>query len=778
MSEGKLVVNNKNLQIQFINAKGKEVKFNIKETELSVTLLDKKKNAIAQLNDLEVEFEEVGGQPKQVREKGKTFGNSSNGDFHNPYNFVPAPPRNTDKIQNSELGDRAPVPVGHSTYLDNYWSGKISVTLTTVTPLLIPDAANATGQDHKTYPIRLGLDGKPYLAPTSIKGMLRSAYEAITNSRLSIFEKHHKRLFYRMGAGDGLSLVPARIEGDQVKLLSGTTSDIPQWNEHRQRWQIPQNEPMYAAWLPRYRQNNRHNLEYDGMNHGDHVKVWLELYKKQAKDGRVLFQYWLVRKIVPFEQNLGSPPVQGKSYGSHVPAGRPMIETDGYVCITNRNMENKHDERVFFSLKHAMQHQESFAHLVEDWKYLINNYQEIHLGQTRDNNLEWSRQILGGAREGALVNGTLCYAYVEKSSNGYTIKHLYPVMISRAIFDSPPDTLLSPNSNGTKDLNKLKPAERIKDLSPADRVFGWVNQNRNGSYKGQLRISSVKCDSDKDFDKDLFQDGLPLAILGEPKPEQVRFYVAETSNGEPLQLETKKSEGYQSGQGLRGRKFYPHHQLPIGYWDINSQDNEINGYYREYLRVDGKQDSQNRSIKSWVNPETKFSFEIDVINLSTVELGALLWLLQLSNNFPEHFYRLGGGKPLGFGSVQLNIEDTDLRTGLQWREFYQSLIPIQKPEQATTFKSIEDFQRAVEVAYENTFIKVSFISAFLQAARGFAKPIHYPRLSPEPKIEDKSYEWFVANENDTKAEKALKLSLPHLTQDLGLPILPKVPKSK
>ncbi|MFM7367800.1 MAG: RAMP superfamily CRISPR-associated protein, partial [Sphaerospermopsis kisseleviana] len=112
--------------------------------------------------------------------------------------------------QNSELGDRP--PCGHDSYLDNHWSGRISVTLTTVTPLLIPDAANLTedGNRHKTYPLRLDADGKPYLPPTSIKGMLRSAYEAVTNSRLSIFVKHKDRLAFRMSTKN--DFIPARVE--------------------------------------------------------------------------------------------------------------------------------------------------------------------------------------------------------------------------------------------------------------------------------------------------------------------------------------------------------------------------------------------------------------------------------------------------------------------------------------------------------------------------------------------------------------------------------------
>ncbi len=802
MLTGKLIVSkNGKIQLQFTNSKGAFSSGIVTDSALSVDLLEIKKTAIAQLNNLEVELEEIGGQPKQIREKGKAFAstqptiptpkreittpvqatrsshsspkNNTPGDFHNPYNFVPAPPRNTEKVQNSELGDRP--PCGHDTYLDNNWSGRISITLTTVTPLLIPDAAKAQGTDHKIYPIRLDADGKPYLPPTSIKGMLRSAYEAVTNSRLSIFsKKHEERLFYRMNAGDGLSLVPARIEGDQIRLLFGKATDIPQWNGSKQRWQIPNNDPMYGAWLPRYRRNSHHNLQYSGMQHGDHVKVWLELYQKQRKDKQgnpqVIFEYWLVREIVPFEQNLGIQPTEGNSYGSHIPAGKPMIETDGYVCITNRNIKNKHDERVFFSYKNSTQQEEPFTHLVKDWEYLINNYQEIHKDVDRDEDLEWSRHVTGGDSEQKLTYGTLCYAYVEKDEKGHLeIKRLYPVMISRAIFDLPPETLLSPKLNEQeKDIRKLKPAVRREDLSPADRVFGWVNQNGQGSYKGQLRISSVKCESDnsiKHFNEEPFKDGLPLAILGEPKPQQTRFYVAETPDGQPLKSKTK-AEGYQNGQGLRGRKVYPHHdQLPEEYWLTDSGEIGIDGRYREYLRPDKKQDNQNRTIKAWVEPKTEFTFDIDVINLSNIELGALLWLLSLDE---DHYHRLGGGKPLGFGSVQLKIKDTDLRTGQEWNEFYSFLTPVDKPEQIAAINSRNDFEEAVKFAYGNSFRQVSFIAAFLQSAKGFTQPVHYPRTTPDPKPEGESFKWFVENENGKKDRNPLRLPLPSLTGNQGL----------
>ena len=75
-------------------------------------------------------------------------------DFHNPYNFVPCLPR---KDISGDLGDRNPLTfgMGHSVYQSDRWSGRISVTLTTKTPLLIPDifdseVSNGQEKGHKT----------------------------------------------------------------------------------------------------------------------------------------------------------------------------------------------------------------------------------------------------------------------------------------------------------------------------------------------------------------------------------------------------------------------------------------------------------------------------------------------------------------------------------------------------------------------------------------------------------------------------------------------------
>ncbi|AGY58605.1 TIGR03986 family type III CRISPR-associated RAMP protein [Gloeobacter kilaueensis] len=692
--------------------------------------------------------------------------------FHNPYNFVPAPPR---RLGDRHLGDAIP-PSHHRLHPDRY-SGRIAVTLTTVTPLLLLDTARVSENDqtkHKTYPLRLGADGRPYLPPTSLKGMLRSAYEAVTNSRLSVFFGHDKRLAYRMPARDGLSLVPVRIEGNQIQILLGTNNNLPAL--HNGHWQIP-NSVMYAAWLPRYDTSTGEvsaatAVGFAGMQHGDLAGAWLEEIERLPRSPRQRpFKYWRVRKLVRAGENLGRAPQPSRPSRYHVPTGRPMREQKGYVCLTGgtgnppkHNIDGKHDERLFFSTADPLPVAPLTADLKTQWRELIRNYQSIHAEERRQNrsgppalaHSHWSRQVVGGESETELKTGTLCYAAVDRDHEGrYGVYALYPVMISRALYDAAPIDLLDAS---------LHPATALQELSPAERVFGWVNQDGTGSYRGNLRIGPVTCTAD-DAAERFAIPGVPLAILGQPKPQQIRFYVAEDVAGRALQANTPKEDGYMHPyerikRSLRGRKVYPHHaNLSQNYWNSPTQD-RTQRELQEYRRPENgtePRDDQNRSILGWVKPERQFRFDIDITNLSEVELGALLWLLDL----PErHYHRLGGGKPLGFGSVRLSIDwsGTDLRTGTGWSEYYADLLAQTTSSLAATTGPVAAFKKAVASTYGNSqpFERVRFIAAFLRSAQGYGDglPIYYPRITPHANPAGESYRWFTANE-DPKRRKSL-----------------------
>ncbi|SHF33534.1 CRISPR-associated protein [Desulfacinum infernum DSM 9756] len=824
IERGKLVLSNKGKpQVQYTSKKGKLVTANPATGEISRTIMERLK----ELNGVEVEFEMEGGQPRRIREVGSDFvptstsaapaGRSRQGDrsgywrqqstgrpdtvgrdFHNPYNFIPAPPRKTD---DPDLGDHE--PVAQDRFHQDRITGCIRVEMEAITPLLVPDPNTCREDDngHKTFALPLGSDGKPLIPSSSIRGMLRSAYEAVTNSRFGRFDhEHKKRLAYRMEAKEGLRLIPARIEHGQVHLLTGTsavgTNGAP-------------NGPQYAAWLPRYSGRNKSTnqaLRYsDGTlpQHGDEVECWVELvqhhrWDKKSEQHVSDFRYWVVRAITKVGGSLPSkspsvPAGLKQDRGSwHEPQGVTK-NIHGWVCITNANINRKHDERVFF-IDGKPRSFPLTDELQEQWKELIENYQEIHaedLEKRRRNRqgfdaylgsdpgqTAWSRHVYT-QEDRELRDGTLCYARLTRDSSA--VEALFPVMIARELYPVSPWDLLDPS---------LRPASSIGELSPADRVFGWVRmdsgdkggeQKDSPAVRGLLRIGPVTCESSAEESVETFPgDGLPLAILAAPKPQQGRFYVAASSNGEAQRDGLSKAEaGYSLGKGLRGRKVYPHHGgLPAGYWENPLEDptNNPQSPSQEYRRPrkdrQEQRDDQNRSILGWVKPGARFAFDIHVSNLSKVELGALLFLLQL----PEgRYHRFGGGKPLGFGSVRLEISDCTLRTGQALGERYRSWKSQGSPEDIPS-DAVKAFKEAVVRAYgqaaSGSFEQVSFIEAFLKACKGFDDrlPVHYPRVTKQPSEDGESYRWFLANEKD-----GARFALANLAHDKGLPIIQDPP---
>jgi CRISPR-associated protein (TIGR03986 family) len=778
------------------------------------------------------------------------------GDFHNPYNFIPAPPR---KKSGTDLDDKP--PAGHDRYHEDRWSGRITVKLTTKTPLLIPDAArarpNEKEKDHKHFPTRLGVDGKPYLPPTSIKGMLRAAYEAVTNSRMAVFEGHDKPLAFRMKTDEGLRMVPARIveknDGKWVEFYTGASGVDSDGGPRRVDTNNPNSprEPMFAAWLPYH---GSEKVYYEGNSdqpeHQDEVEMWIEKFQhhrwdRSGRRHRKDFQYWRVRKIVRPGAEIGDAPAEGvdscrctcldgdpndcgckgKSY--HKPLRQTLKAAKGFVCVTNLNINNKHDERVFFNLgKSGLNSVKLGDRHERDWELLIEDYAGIHKDEIKQglkqppalsDRCTWSRHISRAALEENLTHNSLCYARVRVDGPTPHLLGLYPVMISRELHNVSPLSLLD---------KSLQAATEQEAMSPADRVFGWVNQKGKGAYRGNIRITPATCSDDALVG--LGDAGLPLSILGQPKPQQSRFYVG-CSNGRAQRDGLSSPDAaYSTDKSIRGRKVYSHHAgLPADYWDNPGQDltqMDNNGFFQEYRRSneaehdtvrrgnrtlkvprvneqrsafvlkpgDGQRDNQNRTIETWVKENATFTFTISVTNLSNFEMGALLWLLELPH---DHFHRFGGGKPLAFGSVQLRIEwsETDIRKGNAWRDYYSTLDDLKNPVMMTEHSKegyLDGFRDPIGVVYgDGNFEQAPFIKAFRACAKGFNKPIHYPRarwkINPPgqpnewisesvpvpPHPEGKSFQWFVANEQIREGRVRQGLALQDLADDQGLPYL-------
>ena len=762
--------------------------------------------------------------------------------FHNPYTFVPSPPRQDAIKAGGFAGDFDPLKCGlsHASLKPDLWTGYLPIKLTTVTPLVLlkTDGEERSSTEHQTYDV---LD---HLPGSSLRGMLRSAYEAVTNSRYGCFSTDD-RLAYRMNPREALTLIPTVIENGKdskelvARLYPGTshvTDRGPNGFEEK--------GAMYAAMLTRYHRNPELNSEcmggYDPRT-GD--QVWAEIKLVKHRRG---YRFWKAIRVWSKSEHPKEPSITGK-----------IVE--GYVLVTNQNMGNKHDERIFFNP--TPDTFEVTDHLKESWSMRIKSYREAHSEndifkrprgakpweKTGNNPGEtaWSPHLYQDGKHQdrwdrnthdamELQPGDMVYARCKFDTKGNItdIEDLFPVMISRELYDNSPADLLD---------SSLKPAKERSKLSPADRLFGWVPQ-KSGSeqgYKGRIRVvceDGARPEIIQDFDG----ESLPLAILGQPKPAQGRFYVAKDDQGNPQEDGLDKQQaGYSGDKGLRGRKQYWHHKgleadRAQDYWKSSVEDRtqqQSNGRYQEYRRPDKngepQKDPQNRSIRGWIELDTVFKASLYVQNLQPEEVGALIWLLSRSKG---HYFRLGYGKPLGFGSVRMEIDEDrcvngclPLGTGEDWKDYYAAFnvsspamlgedqrndciqkfkasmvaaydpLPINdettngsedqdtsdKALRVTSFadlknlsiKTIPTTPKDRKKSEGQRFDSLPFISGFLQVLSGPKKdaPIHYPRLEHKPNPEGENFKWFVDNE---KGREGTKVVLPVVTVDKGLPYQP------
>lgn len=623
-------------------------------------------------------------------------------EFFNPYNFIPTPPRTGDFPV--ELADGE--PVGHHRLVDELWSGKVTVRMKAVSPLLVPSGDYSVDNlQHKTKRTRT-VGGRVAIPSSSVKGMVRSAFEAVTNSRFGEFSKHDRPLAFRQTASEGIQAFPAVVtdDGTRIRVLLGGTTPPDRAN----RSGFAEQGTIAAVWVL------MDDLASIEARHGDFVS--LDVERREHRNG---FSY------------LGVARVGGRANIEKL-RDETSFKRWGQVYMTgstDQNRGRKYYERVFLLDEMAT---DLYVPLTDDirrrWADLIADAREHHAdapAQFADyvRDAEWT----------TLEAGSLLYVRLRRSNaGGWEVDNAQPVAISRELHPDAPESLLDPS---------LRPATSLSQLSPADRVFGWIRDNAGGSrgtsYAGSVRFGEVTCVSGDALE--VFDKPLTLPILGNPKPEQSRFYLGRAQKGTVVPLEDgepKHKTRYEAGSGraLRGRKVYPNQNRQP---DASSKT----------------RDRMNQSYRDRVRAGSEFTFTLNVRNLSSVELGALLFVLDLDASLKDGVSRslgFGGAKPLGYGSVQLTVDwsSSSLSKGGSAATAWASFDEPAADDAASCVTRFVDLVRGR-----------AFFEAFCVATKGYRGDdrVHYPRIDPPSGkgVNEDTLKWFTQNEARDGDRRAL-----------------------
>jgi len=490
----------------------------------------------------------------------------SNFPDNNPYNFIP-------------LGEE-PVritaePPSHR--LLQGLSGTIILKLTNETPLLVAQRVNPPEE----IPPKLEcfkVDGKPVLPGTSLKGMVRSVLEALTNACWVVFDQ--EALDYRLPGQEALQLKPGRVvrmPGDgqpgQVELMDkawvamqGKPNTVKVW--HGGKWQSV-------------------TLATVSSDYHSGQEVWVKhirVNKYRNSQRRV------INATFNLVTHISQKPQSGYS--------RAILK------ITRQSIDNKKRERAFVFLSSPRPQLFEFGD--ED----VAEYNKILAGQMA----EWEkRQDFDLEEKDPLNVGHLVYFLPQETQ----ARHLSRVEIPRRPYNQSRGALLPKIYHRCTD-----PA----NLCAACQLFGFVAGIN--SARGRISITDAIWQNGPGELEDFF----PLMVLGKPHPTSCNFYLIDPSdssqvrNYDGLRVERRGRLEHPEGKvQLRGRKFYYHH--PSKGWAAYKCPNPEE--HRKHL-------SEVRPLK----PGNSFKFWVHFRNLSKAELGLLLYSLVLEDNL-RHKLGLG-----------------------------------------------------------------------------------------------------------------------------------------
>ena len=662
------------------------------------------------IDGLEVEFEAVHGEKglsaSSVRPTAAQAGAGSpatteeqQGEYRflNPYNFVRfLVPRTKDASTPSETAMGAALREAGKTVKSTQQSvsaqllgrcpppphdrfvgltGSIACEVDAVTPLFIADAHDVRVEavGHRTYRF-FQCDGRPALPASSLRGVIRSAFETVTSSCMAVFEGG-ERLAYR-NTGIARSMKPAIVETLASDASPGTVV-------------LCSDAKLDPALVNSSRKSG--------------ALVWA-----LVKKGRV-------------------PVVTDVADSSSALPRRPDTQpVEGWLKITGWNIPNKKAERLFYCEKGL-----SKATRVE-----------FSIDRERDYNRVLSKQRASNDFETEYQSETLQVdnlVYVELESDAETVRNIAGVKVPRLLYRNA--VAVPEHVAPCHDHTKLW-------LCPACRLFGWVHRraanlppSAHVAYAGRVRLTSARLTHSNGTLPET-----PLAILSSPKPTTVRFYLMPADGQVPEQWNGADVEaGYDGNNVLRGRKFYRHQMRP-------------SEFARKTDAAHDGRDDQNRTVRDALQPGAKFEFRLDFENLASVELGALLWALEMDQ---QGYHRLGFAKPLGFGSITIRVKDKGV-TVIDARRRYTSLRDpgVVMIERARWERWIQEFKDALVEAYMGTGFEQLPNVQDLRAILGEppnALPVHYPRSSREPNVEGKNFEWFVGNKKRGRGH-ALRLA--------------------
>lgn len=621
--------------------------------------------------------------------------------FVYPYNFVPhGGPRKSDSQPQGMGADQ------RFKRLDRFdgLTGRIEYTLTALSPLFVADSEGTTvyerppedgeerreGEKHRHRVMDFfNVRGRLCLPGTSIKGVLRTMLEALSNSSFGVFTPEITKFKFRKvmdldrqdrskrdltsrkwgrwqagGAIEPLEVGKIWREGfDNTLGLTNDDQRIHEYNRlrahhsvvHVDLWQLHTGSPHVQAFTGAFAGTVFNNV-MTTVRRGELRPR--QGFKSEILDGNQRYKGPILSLLRDRLRLRGDGPwtVQFKTI-SDVPNGQLRgreervcwIETNGQVWTAHIGAKDvllwpRKGWKDMTLEQRAQSHYIAALYPSGGRPLLVR---------------EEARQAYRDTNDGKLPQPGDIVRYYER---GGQVVEFGPV----AMFKTPEQATVKEIAEQTPHILRCEANDK---LCPASRLFGWTPEDESQQDEekfpvaGRVRVSIAW--SNKTLADTCL---LPLQILGSPKPQYYPFYLrpmnVDASSRTAYYATPQQEGGWWHRAGvLRGRKFYLHHPQAVGtdpalvhYAELTAD--KVSPKTREN-DPNWRQSHQN-STCAVLPGGAIFRGVIEFESLDPYELGLLLWAMTFSDaplqESQHHAHKLGMGKGIGLGSVRFHLE--------------------------------------------------------------------------------------------------------------------------
>jgi len=695
-------------------------------------------------------------------------------EFYNPYQFIPVKSKKDqspgmlaiDKIIDGEQYAR------HDLWQADYFSGKISCTLTVQTPMVTGNEHR--DQEHISVVKSYEYQNQTAIAANTLRGMLSSVCETISCSAMRVLDD--KKYSFRKDVGEGLPATGQILyEEGQWYILPLTISGLEKNKQNKfwrcdPKWQqiFQDNYGKTTHWediLPIYIPNG--HTEFD-LPH--------EIYERHCSNP-IYFIPASASKTPLDDKFLPKKTSDIKSKGSfligrEIDANKVFTKQNSnkdYIPVILRQLEKKgFEDDIPKTKKHALllPHNNSRIKLkvpnevVERFERLcqeqfiktkkkleksgstkepfpmqLRGYRNRRKTQHRDKDI-WE-----------LMSGEIVYFNIN--NNGQVTEISTSAIWRSETADSSYDYFNRIGKNITplnnKNRSHLTPAEILFGLTETKDETKAENETSSFALASRIRFSDAILDTENpNQPQSIFGEAVVLQRMGEPKPPSPALYFHKNNSPTAFISGKELADHEQKKIIPNGRKVFLRQKTANAYQPQTGDIEENKGCLK----------------CTPVQPKTQFQFSIYYENICKQELGLLLYSLnpaEYSNGNKPFYHLLGLGKPLGMGRVSIDIDRVEAIDRVnRYKELNLSNL-------TNRYEQLAD----IDKLFCRDWIDKQLMEQMLLVGTSLMEnhQVSYPKSEPLEK--DNGFEWFVNNNHSNQANK----------MNLG-PIKDEIPKLK